>query len=64
MPHSHRPAVNSRISAIRDCVATATLMLTACGEKGPSAPPPVEVAAITVAAAAAVAEATSPRPKP
>jgi membrane fusion protein (multidrug efflux system) len=39
------------------CVATATLMLTACGKKGPSAPPPVEVAAITVAPqAATVAE--------
>jgi membrane fusion protein (multidrug efflux system) len=39
------------------CVATATLMLTACGKKGPPAPPPVEVAAITVAPqAATVAE--------
>ena len=57
MPHSHRPAVNSRLVQFATCVATATLMLTACGKKGPSAPPPVEVAAITVAPqAATVAE--------
>ncbi len=57
MPHAHRPAVNSRLVQFATCVATATLMLTACGKKGPSAPPPVEVAAITVAPqAATVAE--------
>ena len=57
MPHSHRRAVNSRLVQFATCVATATLMLTACGKKGPSAPPPVEVAAITVASqAATVAE--------
>lgn len=57
MPHSLRPAVNSRSVQFATCVATATLMLTACGKKGPSAPPPVEVAAITVAPqAATVAE--------
>ena len=57
MPHSLCPAVNSRSVQFATCVATATLMLTACGKKGPSAPPPVEVAAITVAPqAATVAE--------
>src|SRR6266446_1541360 len=58
MPNSKRVAVGSNVMRRALCIGAATLVLVACGKKGPPPPPPADVSTVAVAPqAATVAEA-------
>ena len=57
MPNSESVAVGSNVMRRALCVGAATLVLVACGKKGPPPPPPADVSTVAVAPqAATVAE--------
>src|SRR6202140_1142350 len=57
MPNSKRVAVGSHVMRRALCIGAATLVLVACGKKGPPPPPPADVSTVAVAPqAATVAE--------
>src|ERR1700680_3709142 len=53
MPNSKSVAVGSNVMRQALCIGAATLMLVACGKKGPPPPPPVDVSTVAVAPQAA-----------
>jgi membrane fusion protein (multidrug efflux system) len=57
MPNSKIVAVGSNVMRRALCIGAATLVMVACGKKGPPAPPPADVSTVAVAPqAATVAE--------
>src|SRR5580693_10525384 len=57
MPNSKSVAVGSNVMLRALCIGAATLVLVACGKKGPPPPPPADVSTVAVAPqAATVAE--------
>jgi len=53
MPDSKSVAVGSKVMRWAVCMGAATLVVVACGKKGPAAPPPVGVSTVAVAPQAA-----------
>ena len=49
MPNSKSVAVGSNVMRRALCIGAATLVLVACGKKGPPPPPPVDVSTVAVA---------------
>src|ERR1700680_2498977 len=53
MPNSKSVAVGSNVMRRALCIGAATMVLVACGKKGPPPPPPVDVSTVAVAPQAA-----------